>query len=97
MKRPYSSSPLPTRRLPALSVSQGDIQSGKDRKDEIETFPHWLCDYKSTNQTDEGQMRAENSTSIPQYLVGGMRLKDGRIWAVAAADLFQREGRATGR
>lgn len=59
MKRPYSS-PLHTRRLPALSVSQGETQSGgKDRKDEIETFPHWLRDYKSTNQTDEGQMRAE--------------------------------------
>lgn len=37
----------------------GENVSGKGRRDELETSPQWLCDYKSTNQTDGGQMGAE--------------------------------------
>ena len=45
----------------------------KDRRDEIETSPRCLRDYKSTNWTDGGQMGSGvNRTSIPQYLVGLM-------------------------
>uniref|UniRef100_A0A3B3V079 Solute carrier family 6 member 1, like n=1 Tax=Poecilia latipinna TaxID=48699 RepID=A0A3B3V079_9TELE len=46
---------------PSAVFSQGESREGwgKGQKDEIETFPHWVCDYKSTNQTDGGQMGAE--------------------------------------
>lgn len=47
--------------LQPLSFQEGgvEIQSGKGQKDEIESSTQWLCDYKSTNQTDGGQMGAE--------------------------------------
>ncbi len=71
------SSTLPARTVFFSSAASvfplGEIVSGKGQKDEIETSPQWLCDYKSTNRTDGGQMGAElTEQTIPQYLVGLM-------------------------
>lgn len=55
---------------PTAVFSQGDILSGTGQTDEIETSPHWLCDYKSHRwRSDENRV---NWTSISQYLVGVM-------------------------
>lgn len=90
-------SSLPDCFFPAASVSPlNEIMSGKGQKDEIETFPQQLCDYKSTNQTGGGQMGAELTEHPFCSTWWGLCLKDGRVQAGAAADLFQNEGRVTG-
>lgn len=76
---------------------RGEIKRGKGQKDEIETSLQWLCDYKSTNQTDGGQMGAELTEHPFHSTCWGLCLKDGRIQAGAVADLFQNEGRLAGR
>lgn len=73
------------------------IVSGKGQKDEIETSLQWLYDYKSTNQTDGGQMGAELTEHPFHSTWWGLCLKDGRIQAGAVADLFQNEGSVTGQ
>ena len=51
----------------------GKIMSGKGQKNEAEASLQWLCDYKSTNQTDRGQMGAESTEHPFQlYLLGLM-------------------------
>ena len=72
--------------------------SGKGQKDEIETSPQRLYDYKSTNQTGGGQMGAELTKRLFHSTTWwGLCFKDGRIPTGAVADLFQNEGRVTGQ
>lgn len=57
----------------------------------------WVI-YKSTNQTEGGQMGAELTQHPLQSTWWGLCFKkNGRLDAGAAADLFQHEGRATER
>lgn len=82
---------------PTAVFSQGDILSGTGQTDEIETSPHWLCDYKSTNHTDGGQMRTELTEHPFHSTWWGLCIKDERIQAMAVADLFQNDGCLTGQ
>lgn len=82
---------------PTAVFSQGDILSGTGQTDEIETSPHWLWDYKSTNHTDGGQMRTELTEHPFHSTWWGLCIKDERIQAMAVADLFQNDGCLTGQ